>query len=76
MSDDVAQTIDELFAEIRLKLFDIRKANPETVEELKSLLSQLEDWVQSLVMDSIRLKEIKAASKSKRQSKRKRQTKK
>jgi len=65
-----------LFAEIRLKLFDIRKADPETVEELKSLLSQLEDWVQSLVMDSIRLKEIKAASKSKRQSSRKRQTKK
>ena len=76
MSDDVSQTIDELFAEIRLKLFDIRKANPETVEELKSLLSQLEDWVQSLVMDSIRLKEIKAANKSKRQSKSKRQTKK
>ena len=76
MSDDVSQTIDELFAEIRLKLFDIRKANPETVEELKSLLSQLEDWVQSLVMDSIRLKEIKAARKSKSQSQRKRQTKK
>ena len=69
MSDDVSQTIDELFAEIRLKLFDIRKANPETVEELKSLLSQLEDWVQSLVIDSIRLKEIKAARKRKRQTK-------
>ena len=69
MSDDIDQNIDELFARIRLKLFDIRKTNPETVEELKNLLSQLEDWVQSLVMDSIRLREIKAARKRKRQTK-------
>ncbi len=69
MSDDIDQNIDELFAKIRLKLFDIRQANPETVEELKNLLSQLEDWVQSLGMDSIGLREIKAARKRKRQTK-------
>lgn len=70
-AEEVDQTIDELFTKIRLKLFDIRQANPQTVEELKNLLAQLQGWVQSLVLDSIRLKEVEAAQKKKRQAKKK-----
>jgi len=46
--------IDYLFAKIRLKLVEIRKSDPEVVEELKALLIQLEDCVESLVIDTLR----------------------
>lgn len=63
MDDEIEQPIDELFTKIRLKLLDLRQADPETVEELKNLIIQLEDWVQSLVVDSLRLKELKSKKK-------------
>jgi len=56
MENETGREIDELFARIRIQLLKIRQSDPETVEELKSLLSQLEDSVESLVMDLMRLK--------------------
>ena len=69
MKSDIHKDIDDLFAKIRLKLLDIRETDPETVQELKSLLTQLEDWVESLRMDSIRLSEIRDSSRRKKQHK-------
>ena len=54
MKQDTSKTIDELFTQIRLKLLDLRQGDPQVVEDLKSLLAQLEDCVESLVMDSLR----------------------
>ena len=56
MENETGREIDELFARIRIQLLNIRRSDPDTVEELKSLLSQLEDSVESLVMDLMRLK--------------------
>lgn len=70
MTKDSSEQIDELFVSIRLQLLQIRQSDPEIVEELKSLLTQLEDSVESLVIDSLRLKSLekpikKAAEKKK-----------
>ncbi len=54
MKQDTKKTTDELFTQIRLKLLDLRQGDPRVVEDLKSLLTQLEDCVESLVMDSLR----------------------
>ena len=62
--------IDELFVLLRLKLLEIRKSDPEIVEEIKSLLSQLEDSFDSLLIDSMRLKDLEEAEKKDRRKKR------
>lgn len=62
--------IDELFVLLRLKLLEIRKSDPEIVEEIKSLLSQLEDSFDSLLIDSMRLKNLEKAQKKGRGKKR------
>ena len=54
MKQDTSKTTDELFTQIRLKLLDLRQGDPRVVEDLKSLLTQLEDCVESLVIDSLR----------------------
>ncbi|MFH1448594.1 MAG: hypothetical protein ABIG39_07060 [Candidatus Micrarchaeota archaeon] len=54
MKQDTSKTTDELFTQIRLKLLDLRQGDPQVVEDLKNLLIQLEDCVESLVMDSLR----------------------
>jgi len=69
MKEDLDKPIDELFTKIRLKLLDIRQTDPELVEELKNLLVQLEDYVQSLIIDSMKLQDLKDARKKKRQEK-------
>jgi len=52
------EQIDELFVQIRLQLLKLRENDPATAEELKSLLTQLEDHVEPLVIDSLKLKSL------------------
>jgi hypothetical protein len=54
MKQSDSEATDELFTQIKLKLLDLRQSDPQVVEELKNLITQLEDFVESLVMDSIR----------------------
>ena len=58
--------MDELFVGIRLQLVKLRQSDPEVVEELKSLLSQVEDSVESLIIDSLKLKSLEQAAKMKK----------
>jgi hypothetical protein len=60
MTDDTHEQIDNLFAQVRLHLLELRQGDPETVAELKSLISQLEDYVERLVINSLRLKSLEA----------------
>jgi len=66
MTKDSSEQIDELFVRIRLQLLQIRQSDPDIVEELKSLLTQLEDSVESLVIDSLRLKSLEKAAEKKK----------
>ena len=66
MTQASSEQIDELFVSIRLQLLQIRQSDPEIVEELKSLLTQLEDSVESLVIDSLRLKSLEKAAEKKK----------
>ena len=68
MTEDYREQIDNLFAQLRLRLLEIRQANPETVEEMKSLVSQLEDCVERLVIDSLNLKRLQAEAETKRKT--------
>ena len=54
--------IDNLFAQVRLRLLEIRQSDPAAVEELKSLVSQLEDYVEQLVIDSLKLKDLESSA--------------
>ena len=59
MTENYREGIDELFTEIRLRLLEIRQSDPLVVEDLKATLCQLEDYVESLIIDWLRLKGIK-----------------
>ena len=59
MTEHSYACIDELFARVRLRLLEIRQSDPAVVEDLKTILCQLEDCVESLVIDWLRLKGIK-----------------
>ena len=52
------EELDDLLAKIRLLLFKVRQSDPATADELKSLVSQLEFWLESLTVDSLKLKEL------------------
>ena len=52
------EQLDDLFKEIRLGLAKVRQSDPTTVDDLKSRLTQLEFWVESLVADSLKLKSL------------------
>ena len=58
MKENTSDAIDSLFTQIRLKLSKVRESDPETTEELKSLLSQLDDQVEKLVIDSLKLESL------------------
>ena len=58
MTEHPYEQIDNLFAQLRLRLLEIRESDPQAVEELKSLVSQLEDCVEQLVIDYLRLKSL------------------
>jgi len=59
---DSYDQIDNLFAQVRLRLLEIRQSDPAIVEELKSLVSQLEDYVEQLVIDSLKLKNLESGA--------------
>ncbi|HEY56438.1 MAG TPA: hypothetical protein G4N90_03260 [Dehalococcoidia bacterium] len=71
MTDDAHEQIDNLFAQVRLYLLELRQSNPQTVAELKSLVSQLEDCVERLVIDSLRLKSLEAKARRVTQTRKK-----
>jgi len=64
MKENTSDAIDSLFTQIRLKLSKVRESDPETTEELKSLLSQLEDQVEKLVIDSLKLESLSKTTSS------------
>lgn len=66
MKESASEAIDELVIKIRLTLLKFRESDPETTAELKSLLTQLEDWVEKLVMDSLKLESLEKELKKKR----------
>ena len=68
MEEQPYEPIDDLFRQIRLQLLQVRESDPATAEELKSLLTQLEDWVEKLVIDSLKLRSLKSTPKKTRQS--------
>ena len=63
MTEHSYEQVDDLFAQIRLRLGLVRQSDPATADELKGLLTQLEDWVESLVIDSLKLKSLESQSK-------------
>jgi hypothetical protein len=54
MGQNASEVIDELFKKIRLKLLKLRESDEVTANEIKSLLMQLEDWVEKLLIDSLK----------------------
>ena len=68
MEEQPYEPIDDLFRQIRLQLLQVRESDPTTAEELKSLLTQLEDWVEKLVIDSLKLRSLQSTPKKTRQS--------
>ena len=56
--ENASEQIDDLLVQIRLRLLQVRQSDPATADELKGLLTQLEDWVESLVVDSLKLKSL------------------
>jgi hypothetical protein len=63
MAENISDTIDDLFRQLRLKLIKVRESDPQTSDELKNLLLQLEDWVEKLVVDSLRLQSLEKKGK-------------
>ena len=61
MAEKSFDDLDELMAQVRLCVAKLRQSDPETAEELKGLFRQLEDWVESLVVDSLRLRSLESA---------------
>ncbi len=60
--ENASEQIDDLFVQIRLCLLRVRQSDPATADELKGLLTQLEDWVESLVVDSLKLRNLESGS--------------
>ena len=58
MTEHSYDQLDDLFKEIRLSLAVARKSDAPTANKLKNLVRQLELWVESLVVDSIKLKNL------------------
>ena len=65
MKESASEAIDDLFAQIRLNLLKLRDSDPAATDEIKNLLTQLEDWVEKLVIDSLKLE---SASKNPRKT--------
>ena len=52
--------IDELLVQIRLSILKLRESDPTTADELRSLLSQLELWVECLIIESHRFTRLES----------------
>ena len=67
MPDSSHEQIDALFQEIRLTILEVRNNDPENGNTLKGLIRQLELWVDSLVIDSIKQKSQAVALQKRRE---------
>ena len=75
MTEQSYDEIDDLFAQIRIRLAKVRQSDPTTADDLKSLVVQVEFWVESLVIDSLKLKSlVSAAQQTKASTKRPRKS--
>ncbi len=63
MIENSYEQVDNLFVQIRLRLGQVRQSDPATADELKGLVSQLELWVDSLVIDSLKLRSLQGGPK-------------
>ena len=63
MTENYYEQLDSLFTQIRLCLGRVRQSDPATADEIKGLVTQLEDWVESLVIDSLKLKSLESEAK-------------
>ena len=64
MTENSSEQIDDLFTQIRLRLVRVRQSDPVIADELKGLLTQLEDMVESLLLDSLKLKSLESRPES------------
>jgi hypothetical protein len=62
--ESARDAIDELFTHIRLRLVKLRQSDAATTDELKNLLTQLEDWIEKLIMDSLKLEDMQKKRKN------------
>ena len=58
VTEESYEKLDDLFKEVRLSIATVRKNDPETGNKLKGLIRQIELWVDSLVLDSIKLRNL------------------
>ncbi len=58
------EQVDDLFKQIRLCLLQVRQSDPVIADELKELVRQLEDWVESLVINSLKLESLESMLRS------------
>lgn len=58
------EQVDDLFKQIRLCLLQVRQNDPVVAEELIGLVRQLEDWVESLVVNSLKLESLESMLRS------------
>ncbi len=63
MTENSYDQLDDLFTQIRLRLALLRQSEPATTDELKGLVTQLEDWVESLVVESLKLRTLESRPK-------------
>ncbi len=63
MKENSYDQLDDLFKEIRLRLVLVRQSAPATADDLKGLVAQLEYWVESLVVDSLKLRSLESGPK-------------
>ena len=75
MEENPYEQIDDLFVQIRLRLAILRQSDSATTEELKGLVTQLEDWVESLVVDSLKLRNLESGSDKATESEKRRRNK-
>ena len=62
MAEKSYEDLDELLVKIRLGLAKVRQSDPAIADELKSLVAQLEFWIESLVVDSLKLTSLESAT--------------
>lgn len=62
MKEHSYEQVDDLFAQIRLRVGQVRQSDPEIADELKGLITQLEVWVESLVINSLKLRSLESGA--------------
>ena len=60
MTENSYEQLEDLLVEIRLSLLEVRKSDPVNADRLKGLVLQLELWVESLVIDSLKLRDFES----------------